>query len=85
MIVWAFAGLLVGWFLARRLRVDSLGVVLATSIVVPLVVFVVVHRFVPDVLWGYGAFWAAVQSAYLAVNLLRERPEPADAGSLENA
>ncbi|MDK9697414.1 MAG: hypothetical protein OEL76_13585 [Siculibacillus sp.] len=89
MIVWAITGLVVGWFLSGRLRVDSLGVFLVFSVAVPFAVFAVLHSFVPDVLWGYVAFWVAVQSAYLFFNFFSERTRPAgepDEGrSLENA
>ncbi len=89
MIVWAGIGLVVGWFLSRRLRVDSLGVFLVSSIVLPLAGFATVRRLDPDVAWGYAAFWLAVQGSYFAANLLAERagpaaPDPNDAGTLEN-
>lgn len=89
MIVWAITGLVVGWFLSRRLRVDSLGVFLVSSVAVPLVLFAILHSFVPDVLWGYVAFWLAVQSAYLVANIFTERARPAadpgEARPFENA
>ncbi|WP_333826013.1 hypothetical protein [Pinisolibacter sp.] len=90
MIVWAVAGLLVGWFLSRRLRVDSLGAFLVSSVALPLLVLATVRRIDPDVLWDYAAFWLAVQSSYFAANLLAERakpttPEADDGGALENA
>ena len=76
MIVWAVAGLVVGWFLSRRLRVDSLGVFLVSSVALPLVLFATVRRIDPDVVWGYAAFWLAVQGSYFAANLVAERAPP---------
>jgi hypothetical protein len=91
MIVWAVTGLVVGWVLSRRLRVDSLGVFLVSSVALPLVAFAAVHRIDPDVIWGYAAFWLAVQGSYFLGNLVTERRKPVsvetedDAGALENA
>ena len=87
MIVWAMAGLIVGWLSSTRLRVDGLGVFLLSTIVLPLVVFAVVRRFDLDVLFGYAVFWVAVQGAYLLSNLIAERRRPATDGdaSLERA
>lgn len=87
MIVWAMAGLIVGWVSSTRLRVDGLGVFLLSTIVLPLVVFVVAHRFDFDVLFGYAAFWVAVQGAYLITNFIAERRRPASEGeaTLERA
>lgn len=73
MIVWAMAGLLIGWLVSTRLDVGSLGVCLASSIVLPAVVFVAVRRVDPDVLVGYAVFWVAIQGSYLLTNLLLER------------
>jgi hypothetical protein len=90
MIVWAMGGLIVGWILSTRLRVDSLGVFLLSSVVLPLVVFAVVRRFDIDVVWGYAAFWVAVQGSYLLANLVAEKTAPkagegSDGGALERA
>ena len=87
MIVWAMAGLIVGWLSSSRLRVDGLGVFLLSTIVLPLVVFVVAHRFDLDVLVGYAAFWVAVQGAYLFTNFIAERRRPVTEGeaTLERA
>lgn len=81
MIVWAVGGLFVGWLLSTRLRVDSLGVFLLSTVVLPILIFVSVRRLDPDVLWGYAAAWVAVQVSYLAFNLVAERSRPtADRG-----
>ncbi len=87
MIVWAGAGLIVGWLLSTRLRADSLGVFLACSALLPFVAFAAVRRFDPDVVWGYAAFWLAVQGSYFVANLLAERRRPArgDDRRLESA
>jgi len=91
MIVWALTGLVVGWLLSTRLRVDSLGVFLVSTVALPLVAFAAVHRIDADVIWGYAAFWLTVQGTYFVGNLLTDRrgPVPAakkdDGGRLENA
>ena len=90
MIVWAMAGLIVGWLSSTRLRVDGLGVFLLSTIVLPVVVFAIAHRFDLDVLVGYAVFWIAVQGAYLVTNVIAERRRPQgqiteDDASLERA
>jgi hypothetical protein len=64
---------LIGWLVSTRLDVGSLGVCLASSIVLPAVVFVAVRRVDPDVLVGYAAFWVTIQGSYLLTNLLIDR------------
>ena len=85
MIVWAVGGLIVGWVLSSRLRVGSLGVFLISSVVLPLAVFVVSHRFDIEAVWGYAVFWVAVQGSYLIGNLLAGRAVPVDRPGFERA
>jgi hypothetical protein len=66
---WLLSGIAAGWFLAKRLRVGTLCVFLVSSIVLPLLVFVVLHRFDLDAILGYAVFWAAVQAGYLICNI----------------
>jgi len=90
MIVWAVAGLFVGWVSSTRLRVDGLGVFLLSTVVLPLAIFAVVRHFDGEVMLGYAVFWVAVQGSYLFGNVIAERRGPRrrdtdERGSLEGA
>ena len=91
MIVWAVTGLLVGWILSARLRVDGLGVFLVSSAALAVAATAVNRRYDPDLLFGFAAYWLMVQSTYFLGNLLTEHLKPAPvetsgaAGSFETA
>mgnify|MGYP001766382894 CR=1 FL=1 len=73
MIVWALAGIAIGLVAAKRLRVESLGAVLLTSIVLPIAAFVLARRLDPNLVFDYLVFWLSVQGSYLAGGFLAER------------
>lgn len=76
MIIWVLSGIISGWLLAARLRVDTLCMVLLSSVAVPLVIFLALRRVDLDTIIGYAAFWATVQASYLLCNLhLADTPE----------
>lgn len=83
MIVWAAGGIAVGWFLATRLRVEGLALVLVSSSIVPAGLCLEAHHFDAGALWGQAVFWVTAQGVYLAANLLGDRDRPDDRDFVE--
>ncbi len=77
MIVWALCGIAIGWYLARRLAACSLALFLVSSVIVPLMIFVVSKSFDIETMVGFIAFWIAVQASYLIGNYRGEEAAPA--------